>query len=526
MISDSCWKLLEWLIYISLVATSVWFTWGVFDKFAKQETAIRQYEDKIEEHPTISICNLPIFLEYQKSFNITYTTYQSDGFSVEDEVVLTMGRNHLQNSGEFVNLTKIYTKYIYVCYAINTTRNVTERETEIKIWPLYTQNIMGVFFTSEKNSYGATRRDWRDGEVYSVKITNGIMMDVTLTVEKSINLKCNVESFYEYIASKLPKQDFEKCNNTCLMTSLPNDPIATCPNYNEWYIFGFNKSKEQELDCNWTIVRNLIQNITDNDEHLKTCVTTQYAGVSHERKSLDTEAQIKYNFALPLKAKVYEEYFIIDTIEFIGSVGGTLGVFIGFSFSNLIISIIENIQFPSERKLISRKKFTETIRKCLEWIFYLSLMITAILHAMEVIEKMFVQNTGIKQNMEKIELQPTVTICPFLEQCDTPMKLDLRLQAEAKKIENPAFYEGSYDIMSSDLINGKPYWTHKKHVYKALWYSENEFWVFGLIEDIGTDEGPLIGMGTLPYETNTTWYYLNNNYQWTNAFPDVVVEPG
>ena len=139
---------------------------------------------------------------------------------------------------------------------------------------------------------------------------------------------------------------------------------------------------------------------------------------------------------------------------------------------------------------------------------------------------MFVQNTGIKQNMEKIELHPTVTICPFLEQCDTPMKLDLRLQAEAKKLENPAFYEGSYDILSSDLINGKPYWTHKQNVYKALWYSENEFWVFGLIEDIGTDEGPLIGMGTLPYETNTTWYYLNNNYQWTNAFPDVVVEPG
>ena len=91
------------------MATSVWFTWGVFDKFAKQETAIRQYEDKIEAHPTIAICLGFSFLrvEYQKSFNITYTTYQNDGVSVEDEVVLKMGENDLKNSGEKVKLTII-----------------------------------------------------------------------------------------------------------------------------------------------------------------------------------------------------------------------------------------------------------------------------------------------------------------------------------------------------------------------------------------------------------------------------------
>ena len=94
MISDSYWKLLEWIIYISLVATSVWFTWEVFDKFAKQETAIRQYEDNIEAHPTIAICDFAAEWEYQKDFNITYRTYRSDGLS--DEVVLQMGENDLK----------------------------------------------------------------------------------------------------------------------------------------------------------------------------------------------------------------------------------------------------------------------------------------------------------------------------------------------------------------------------------------------------------------------------------------------
>ena len=109
------------------------------------------------------------------------------------------------------------------------------------------------------------------------------------------------------------------------------------------------------------------------------------------------------------------EYFIIDAIGLIGSVGGTLGVFIGFSFSNLIIYIIEYIQLLIERKLCMyysshRKKSW----KYLESIIYLSLMVTAMIFAKEVIEKFSGEITGIQQNMEKIESHPTITICPFL----------------------------------------------------------------------------------------------------------------
>ena len=110
---------------------------------------------------------------------------------------------------------------------------------------------------------------------------------------------------------------------------------------------------------------------------------------------------------------------IIDTIGLIGSVGGTLGMFIGFSFYNLVICIIEFIQWLMEKKLgmymASRKKLIETIWSVsLEWIIYLTLMTTAILFTWEVIEKYFGQNTSIKQSSEKIESHPTITICPYL----------------------------------------------------------------------------------------------------------------
>ena len=90
--SDSNWKLLGWIVYISLMAISLWFSWEVKEKFAKQETAIQVYEDKIETHPTIVINGIYIkYMIYQKHWNITYTIYKEDGFSVQDKVVLQIG---------------------------------------------------------------------------------------------------------------------------------------------------------------------------------------------------------------------------------------------------------------------------------------------------------------------------------------------------------------------------------------------------------------------------------------------------
>ena len=88
--SPTSWKLLGWIVYIALMAISIWFTWGVFEKFAKQDIAVKQYEEKIEAHPTIAICNFAIDWEYQKDFKIIYTASKSG-----DEVILGERRRGL-----------------------------------------------------------------------------------------------------------------------------------------------------------------------------------------------------------------------------------------------------------------------------------------------------------------------------------------------------------------------------------------------------------------------------------------------
>ena len=80
----------------------------------------------------------------------------------------------------------------------------------------------------------------------------------------------------------------------------------------------------------------------------KTCKILQYSGeIEWEWKDnpdFSHEAYFAYNFAPPKTIIAEEEYLIYDTIGFIGSVGGTLGMFIGFSFSNAIAIIIRNIE--------------------------------------------------------------------------------------------------------------------------------------------------------------------------------------
>ena len=136
------------------------------------------------------------------------------------------------------------------------------------------------------------------------------------------------------------------------MTSLPNDPYPFFYNYDEWFE---KDTKGKESNCNWNALRYLIQNITVNEEHLKTCATTQYLGkITYDLERTYKYAKIIYKFAIPLKAKVYKEYLITDGTTLFGSVGGTLGLFIGFSISNMVCFIVDFFKLTIET--LSRKK--------------------------------------------------------------------------------------------------------------------------------------------------------------------------
>ena len=73
----------------------------------------------------------------------------------------------------------------------------------------------------------------------------------------------------------------------------------------------------------------------------------------HKDRDRVANINLLYRFAT-LKTEVHKEYLIYDVIGMVGLVGGTLGLFIGFSFSNVLTFLIEYLQMIS-LKICSRK---------------------------------------------------------------------------------------------------------------------------------------------------------------------------
>ena len=92
------------------------------------------------------------------------------------------------------------------------------------------------------------------------------------------------------------------------------------------------------MQCSIEIAKSVFANITETNVCLKPCSILQYSGIVKYKERLDVahSVQFKYRFANPQSVKVHEEYLIYDMIGLIGSVGGTLGMFIGFSFTGVV----------------------------------------------------------------------------------------------------------------------------------------------------------------------------------------------
>ena len=62
------------------------------------------------------------------------------------------------------------------------------------------------------------------------------------------------------------------------------------------------------------------------------------------------ENWISFRYKFPTEyIDVQEEYLVIDEPGFIGSIGGTLGLFIGFSFRDLIFAFIDYLEVLCSR---------------------------------------------------------------------------------------------------------------------------------------------------------------------------------
>ena len=86
------------------------------------------------------------------------------------------------------------------------------------------------------------------------------------------------------------------------------------------------------------------------------CSSLEYTGhptlkLKSQSKEISTEngtdsvnGEYIWSYKMASKVQVNEEYVVYDVIGMVGTVGGTLGLFIGFSFRDIVVILIDSLE--------------------------------------------------------------------------------------------------------------------------------------------------------------------------------------
>ena len=331
-------KGLDWTLFVGFCLLACHFMNNVIVEYQAKKTSFTQSLEPITKLPTVVIClESEYSWVYGKEVNITYETPHTDVSLEENQ------KYDLKDDHEVVEINQ----YDDQCYKINSTlmepfQQSHYRVIYIQITEYGAENMpeyIHVYFTSEVNSYGRYL-NWWDGNVFEQRLDWKKYVLVNLKPFEyrylSDDLKCSHQSNIARFKSVLKDAKFTKCGETCSPTNFLNNLFPPC---------GWEDDKMDARYCAFNAITDLWHDFQISHGYKKPCMVLEYQGEkTHEENDPNNETTIEYQFAPPMMTTVQQEYLIFDTIGMIGSVGGTLGMFIGFSFTGVTTFILDFIQ--------------------------------------------------------------------------------------------------------------------------------------------------------------------------------------
>ena len=145
------------------------------------------------------------------------------------------------------------------------------------------------------------------------------------------NVSCSKENYQKCKERKILDYDYTGCSNKCMATHLP---------FNKSWLNLINWKECKDLK-EYVCMRRKLSHVFGhiNEYCPKHCSRTEYTGKRTFLVDADTETNYvfmwNYKFASK-KYEVHQEYLLYDMTGVVGTVGGTLGLFIGFSFWTLL----------------------------------------------------------------------------------------------------------------------------------------------------------------------------------------------
>ena len=200
--------------------------------------------------------------------------------------------------------------------------------------------------TSEANAYGAVFEEWLNGKMDSYTLKNNTEYFIYLKVKEIRHLKdlCQEQSYYQCLASKLQKgQSGDLCAPLTLPTVSQFEDHKGCESYG-------CKDCKSEMETLESLY--LDEDVCRGDKD-NSCVIKEYT-VEDFRNSRRVADLNGFRFSLVMKPpkssrvtknlaylEILTEYYLLDGYALIGTIGGTLGLMIGFPFMGSITSLAD-----------------------------------------------------------------------------------------------------------------------------------------------------------------------------------------
>ena len=216
-----------------------------------------------------------------------------------------------------------------------------------------------IYLTSLENSEGNIFNKFEDGDYFKYVLQKNTFKEFMIKPESyyflSETSKCHKESYYDCLASELARFDFNQtaCKTKCIPSMFSygknySSPFCQTRMDDECALKIFHASWHHKTKNNFT------KKVDLKCKH--SCTILQYSGLEVKEKSKFSSQPEVYNYRgfkyqfgnADNKMKAFHEYLIYDSMGMIGSVGGTFGMFIGFSMTGVISSIIK---LSKERKI-------------------------------------------------------------------------------------------------------------------------------------------------------------------------------
>ena len=364
-------NLIKYIIVLILTVISIYISKEVWQQYQSKATSFKQSQKTITKAESITVVlsfwplkkmDYPSTTPYQsyKQWKLNSDFKVSFGVSewktIKEQVDLTENSANLSithikvGKVDFEKLTTRYGDRYKISADITNLKEPYQAFLQIEFDDSIPDEIIPevvLIFSSENNSYGAIFTNWLEGDVVYMHKLRGFN-EFRFQPHKEIKLKsdkCHKNSYFECLSSKLKNEDYSHCPRKCAAFSTLGKIMPVC-------------EKETEFKCAYEIVKKIIS----NKQCLPSCSIInmkQIFSYKEDQEGSNAKHKIFVTYALQnSEMKIDEEFLIQDFVGMLGSIGGTLGMCIGFSFVGLLSFAIGHLQNTITR-LLSRKPFPE-----------------------------------------------------------------------------------------------------------------------------------------------------------------------